>query len=103
MSTEPNNKILVGTWTYRSFLNNPDLSADFNSLEFGRGNIRIDPAPMNQFKGKIYDTGWGLDLTGSITYMAILLPFVSRGRVSSAAKNGFMITKAMSSGPGPTE
>ena len=68
MSTEPNSGVLVGTWTYRSFLNNPDLSADFNSLEFGRGNIRIDPAPMNQFKGKIFDTGWALELTGSITY-----------------------------------
>jgi len=68
VSTEPNSGVLVGTWTYRSFLNNPDLSADFNSLEFGRGNIRIDRAPMNQFKGKIFDTGWALELTGSITY-----------------------------------
>jgi hypothetical protein len=68
MSNEPNNGILVGTWTYRSFINNPDLSADFGTLEFGRGNIRIDAAPMNEFKGSIYDTGWELDLTGSITY-----------------------------------
>ena len=47
MSIEPNNEILVGTWTYRSFLNDPDLSTQFNNLEFGRGKIRIDPAPMN--------------------------------------------------------
>jgi len=68
MSTEPNNGILVGTWTYRSFLNDPDLSTQFNNLEFGRGNIRIDPAQMNEFRGSIYDVGWELDLKGSITY-----------------------------------
>jgi len=52
VNTEPHSGVLVGTWTYRSFLNNPDLSADFNSLEFGRGNIRIDPAPMNHSKAR---------------------------------------------------
>lgn len=68
MNKEPDNGILVGTWTYRSFLNDPDLSEQFNDLEFGRGNIQIDPAPMNEFKGRIYDTGWQLDLKGSTTY-----------------------------------
>jgi hypothetical protein len=68
MSTQPESDILVGTWTYRSFLNDPDLSEQFNNLEFGRGNIRIDPAPMNEFKGLIYDVGWQLNLKGSITY-----------------------------------
>lgn len=68
MSNQPDSGILVGTWTYRSFLNDPDLSADFDSLEFGRGNIAIEPAPMNEFKGRIYDTGWELNLKGSINY-----------------------------------
>ncbi|HKC63046.1 MAG TPA: hypothetical protein VKB86_05385 [Pyrinomonadaceae bacterium] len=68
MTTEPNSNILVGTWTYRSFLNDPDLSTQFNNLEFGRGNIQIEPAPMNEFKGRIYDVGWQLDLKGSTTY-----------------------------------
>jgi hypothetical protein len=68
MSTQPDSGVLVGTWTYRSFLNDPDLSADFDSLEFGRGNIAIETAPMNEFKGRIYDTGWALELKGSITY-----------------------------------
>ena len=43
--------ILLGTWTYRSFLSNPDLNADFDALEFGRGNIRIDDAPLQIFSG----------------------------------------------------
>ena len=68
MSAELNSNILVGTWTYRSFLNDPDLATQFNNLEFGRGNIEIEPAPMNEFKGRIYDVGWQLDLKGSITY-----------------------------------
>jgi hypothetical protein len=68
MSTEPGGGVLVGAWTYRSFLNNPVLSTQFDKLEFGRGNISVAPAPMNEFKGRIYDVGWGLDLKGSITY-----------------------------------
>lgn len=68
MNFETGNGILVGTWTYRSFLNDPDLSAKFNDLEFGRANISIEAAPMNEFKGRIYDVGWQLTLTGSINY-----------------------------------
>ena len=68
MSADPYQSVLVGIWTYRSFLNDPDLSTQFNDLEFGRGNIRIDPSPMNEFKGLIYDTGWQLTLTGSANY-----------------------------------
>jgi hypothetical protein len=68
MATDPYDSVLVGVWTYRSFLNDPDLSTQFNDLEFGRGNIRIDPSPMNEFKGLIYDTGWQLKLTGSVNY-----------------------------------
>ncbi|HEX8150742.1 MAG TPA: hypothetical protein VF591_26395 [Pyrinomonadaceae bacterium] len=67
MSTEPNG-VLIGTWTYRSFLNDPDLSTQFNDLEFGRANIRIDPAPMNEFKGLLYGPGFKLNLKGSTTY-----------------------------------
>ncbi len=38
----------VGNWTYRSFLNDPDLSKSFNDLEFGRGTIVIEEAPMQR-------------------------------------------------------
>lgn len=68
MTQNPNIGSLVGTWTYRSFLNDPDLSASFNSLEFGRANIAIVDAPMGIFKGRIFDTGWRLDLDGAIGY-----------------------------------
>ena len=31
----------VGSWTYRSLLNETDVNTDFNDLEFGRGTIVI--------------------------------------------------------------
>ncbi|MFL5802983.1 MAG: hypothetical protein ACJ8CR_14750 [Roseiflexaceae bacterium] len=68
MSADPYQSVLVGVWTYRSFLNDPDLSTQFNDLEFGRGNIRIDASPMNEFKGLIYGAGWQLTLNGSTNY-----------------------------------
>ena len=68
MTQSPNIGSLTGTWTYRSFINDPDLSTDFNQLEFGRGNIAVDDAPMGVFKGRIFGPGWSLDLNGSIGY-----------------------------------
>lgn len=68
MNAEPNSGILVGNWTYRSFLNDPDLSTPFNDLEFGRGTIQIAAAPMNEFRGTIGGPGWQLQLKGSINY-----------------------------------
>ncbi len=60
--------ILVGDWSYRSFLSNPDLSVDFNSLEFGQGTIRIDATEMQTLSGLIFGPGWQLTLKGSIAY-----------------------------------
>jgi hypothetical protein len=68
MSAEPNSGVLVGKWTYRSFLNDPDPTTSFNDLKFGLGTIKIAAAPMNEFKGTIGGPGWQLQLNGSITY-----------------------------------
>ena len=68
MTQNPNIGSLTGIWTYRSLLNDPDVSTDFDKLEFGRGNIRVDDAPMGVFKGSIYGPGWSLDLNGAIGY-----------------------------------
>ena len=78
-------EILTGTWTYRSFLSNPDLNADFDSLEFGRGNIQINQAEMQTLDGKIYGSGWELKLTGSIAYgNPFNLEFQGKGIVGGA-------------------
>lgn len=60
--------VLVGNWTYRSFLSDPNLAATFDSLQFGLGTIRIDPSPMNEFTGLIYGDGWSLNLKGSTNW-----------------------------------
>ncbi|MDI9311725.1 MAG: hypothetical protein QM535_16055 [Limnohabitans sp.] len=57
-----------GLWSYRSLLNNPDLSVDFNNLEFGRGNLLIETSDDGSITGKIYDTGWELEIKGGFMY-----------------------------------
>jgi hypothetical protein len=57
-----------GSWTYRSFLNDPDVNKNFDDLEFGRGTIIIEQAPMQALKGTIGGPGWSLVLKGARTY-----------------------------------
>lgn len=68
MSQNPNIDSLVGKWTYRSFVSNPDLKFPFNDLEFGRGTITINKSPMGTLDGAIGGPGWALVLSGSISY-----------------------------------
>ncbi len=78
-------EILLGTWTYRSLISDPDLNADFDSLEFGRGNIEIREAALQTLDGRIYGPGWQLELRGSITYgNPFYLRFQGRGVVGGA-------------------
>ena len=58
----------VGSWTYRSLLNDPDINKNFNDLEFGRGTIIIEQAPMQVLKGTIGGPGWSLVLKGARAY-----------------------------------
>lgn len=59
---------LSGKWTYRSFLNDPNLQTSFNDLQFGLGTIVIKDAAPNILKGTIGGDGWSLELTGSRSY-----------------------------------
>ena len=43
----------VGTWTYRSFISNPDIGVDFHDLEFGRGTLTIDDVAPPAFQGRL--------------------------------------------------
>jgi hypothetical protein len=59
---------LAGSWTYRSFINDPDPSLPFNDLEFAVAELRFDDAPDGQLSGRL---GFGSDylqLKGSVTY-----------------------------------
>jgi len=58
----------VGSWTYRSLLNDPDGSTDFDKLEFGEGTIVIRDAAPELLVGTIGADGWSLNLHGSRAY-----------------------------------
>jgi len=63
-----NDNPFVGSWTYRSLLNDPDIETDFDDLEFGRGIIKIVEAPLDTLTGTIGGSGWELELHGSRGY-----------------------------------
>ncbi|MGO7265016.1 hypothetical protein [Rhizobium leguminosarum] len=57
----------VGTWTYRSFVSDPNLDAPFDGLEFGRANLVISEPTAGIVGGSIGGTGWSLALNGTMT------------------------------------
>ncbi len=67
MSEESGN-VFVGSWSYRSWLNEVNLEVEPNKLLFGSGTIRIEEAPSTILKGTIGGSGWQLDLYGSRSY-----------------------------------
>lgn len=64
----------VGSWTYRSFVNDPDLSTDLSTLLFGNGTIEITAPTSDTLGGTIGGSlgpgqgNWVLNLHGSIGY-----------------------------------
>ena len=64
MSANP----FVGSWAYRSLLNDPSLATDFAKLEFGRGTLVITETAPDVLGGSIGGPGWLLDLHGSMTH-----------------------------------
>lgn len=63
-----NDNPFVGTWTYRSLLNDADVNTAFNDLEFGRGTLVITAPSSDTLGGTIGGPGWSLNLHGSIGY-----------------------------------
>jgi len=64
MSTSIEN-LATGKWTYRSLLNNPNLAADFDTLEFGRATLEL-AINGGTITGTIGGTGWELQLYGTL-------------------------------------
>jgi hypothetical protein len=62
------NNPFTGQWTYRSLVNDPDISTAFDQLEFGQGTIVIDEGPLELLSGTIGGPGWSLSLRGSRSY-----------------------------------
>ena len=54
----------TGIWSYRSLLNNPDLTVEFSDLRFGLADLVLkEPAP-GTVTGTIGGDGWSLVLNG---------------------------------------
>ena len=58
----------VGSWTYRSLLNDPDVATDFDALEFGRATLVIDQDAAGSLTGTIGGPGWSLALYGGFGF-----------------------------------
>jgi hypothetical protein len=58
----------VGNWSYRSFLNDPDLGKAATDLLFGEGTIAIVEQSETELSGTIGGPGWSLNLRGSFAY-----------------------------------
>jgi hypothetical protein len=72
----------VGSWTYRSLINNPDVKEEFNKLAFGRATLVITAPNSTTLGGTIGGSGWSLNLHGSISYGSpAQIRFQGRGTV----------------------
>ena len=58
----------VGSWTYRSFLNDAGCQQGVQRPQIRRGTIVIEEAPMQSLKGTIGGPGWSLALKGARSY-----------------------------------
>lgn len=74
----------TGKWSYRSLLNNPDLSVEFGSLKFGAGTLEIAEAGPVTVKGVIGGSDWSLNLHGSFGFGSPMqVRFQGKGMVGS--------------------
>ncbi len=56
-----------GTWSYRSLINDPDLSTEFNDLRFGMGTLVLQESEPGLITGTLGGPGWSLELSGTTT------------------------------------
>lgn len=74
----------VGTWSYRSLLNNPDLSVSFDDLRFGAGTLELAQSNAGKVGGSLGGPGWSLILDGSFSDGdPTVLRFQGRGTIGS--------------------
>ena len=70
----------VGSWSSRSFQNNPDLAVPFDALRFGAGTLALTEPTFGQVSGTLGGPGWSLALAGHYTYGKSQSRSVSRQR-----------------------
>lgn len=71
-----------GTWTYRSFLNNPDQAIEPNQLLFGIGDLLLTQPEPCTIGGSLSGTGWSLKLEGNVSGVGVnQLRWQGRGQI----------------------
>ena len=55
-----------GSWTYRSFVNNPDQNVEPNQLLFGMGTLVLTQPEAGKIGGSLGGAGWSLELDGAV-------------------------------------
>ncbi len=57
---------IVGKWTYRSFVSDPDLNTQPNDLLFGSGTMELSVTAADNLSGTLGGPGWQLNLAGKV-------------------------------------
>lgn len=57
----------LGTWTYRSFHNNPAPVDDFNDIRLWQADLKLEPDGPGLVKGRIESGGYALNIRGSVS------------------------------------
>ena len=75
-------QIFIGTWSYRSFINNPDLNLPFNDLRFGAGTLELTEPQTGVVGGSLGGAGWSLSLDGTVSHgNSTIVQFQGRGTI----------------------
>jgi FtsP/CotA-like multicopper oxidase with cupredoxin domain/peroxiredoxin len=56
----------VGSWSYRSFISDPNLSTPANDLVFGSGTLALTVPTPGHLSGTLGGEGWSLTLKGGV-------------------------------------
>jgi hypothetical protein len=72
-----------GVWSYRSLLNDPDLTLAFNDLQFGAGELNLLEPEPGRIGGSLGGTGWSLSLDGAaVEGLPTTLRWQGRGTIN---------------------
>lgn len=75
--------VVVGKWSYRSFVSDPNLSTTPNNLLFGSGTMELSVTAPDDLSGKLGGPGWELTLTGKVTSgTPTSIRFTGKGTIS---------------------
>jgi len=75
-----------GSWSYRSFRNDPDLSVEFDALRFGAGTLELSTPAFGRLAGSLGGEGWRLELAGGYGYgTPFSLRFQGSGQIGGEA------------------